>query len=90
MPLTYREDLVEEARQQANCVIDYEYRVLNGRMAIYRVLFPERCTLSLKLRRGKWIVDQLRAARNREPGAAVVQAVNAWLAAAENSFRPWR
>ncbi len=90
VPLTYREDLVEEARQQANCVIDYEYRVLNGRMAIYRVLFPERCTLSLKLRRGKWIVDQLRAARNREPGGAVVQAVNAWLAAAENSFRPWR
>ena len=51
-----------------------------GKIAIYRVLAPERCTLSLKLSRGRWVIDQLKCRSNQEPGAEVVEAVTQWLA----------
>lgn len=87
VPILYRAWLFDEARQQNNCVVDYAPDVIRGKIAIYRVLAPERCTLSLKLRRGHWVVDQLKGWGNREPGAEVVQAINQWL---ETSIRSAR
>ena len=79
VPILYRGQLLEEACEQNNCVFDYAPQVARGKIAIYRVLFPERCTLSLKLRQGHWTVDQLKGWRNREPGADVAQVVAQWL-----------
>lgn len=80
VPILYRAWLFDEARQQHNCVVEYAPDVVRGKIAIYRVLAPERCTLSLILRRGRWVVDQLKGWSNREPGPEVVQAVKQWIA----------
>jgi hypothetical protein len=60
-------------------VASYAARVRRGRVAIYRVLAPERCTLSLARHRGVWAIDQLERACNRPPSASTVAAVTEWL-----------
>jgi len=65
VPLTTRDQLQTEGRVQANCVASYFQRVKNGSLYIYRVLWPERCTLSIAKRRtGQWVIQELEAARN--------------------------
>jgi len=72
--------LIEEGRRQKNCAADYAKRIADGKMAIYRVLSPERCTLSLRVSRGKWVFDQLKAACNAAVSPATERAVAEWLA----------
>ena len=81
LPITSRQMLFEEGRHQHNCVGSYAGRVATGRMAIYRVLQPERATLSLAKRAGRWHIDQLKGACNRPVRPDTRQAVLAWLAA---------
>lgn len=80
VPILYRSGLLNEGHEQNNCVFDCAPDVARGKIAIYRVLAPERCTLSVKLRRGRWVVDQLKGWSNQEPGPEVVLAVREWLA----------
>jgi hypothetical protein len=84
LPITSREMLAEEGRCQHNCVGSYASRVAIGRMAIYRVLEPERATLSLAQRAGRWHIDQLKGPCNRPVGEHTRSAVRAWLAASLN------
>jgi hypothetical protein len=56
-------------------------------MAIYRVLQPERATLSLARRAGRWHIDQLKGACNRPVRPDTRQAVLAWLAAEDGDTR---
>ena len=79
VPITTPAMLAEEGRLQNNCAADYLTRAARGTLAFYRVLAPQRCTLSLRKRRGRWEVDQLKAACNAAPSAAAVQAVGRWL-----------
>jgi hypothetical protein len=81
VPLRRPEDLIAEGRQQRNCVASYIGRVAQGGIYIYRVLSPERATLSVvKLEDGCWHLDQLLGAGNRAVGAVTRQLVAAWLA----------
>ncbi len=80
VPILNRSGLLNEGHEQNNCVFDCAPDVARGKIAIYRVLAPERCTLSVKLRRGRWVVDQLKGWSNQEPGPEVVLAVREWLA----------
>jgi hypothetical protein len=83
-PITSRAMLLEEGRQQHSCVGSYAGRVAMGRMAIYRVLWPERATLSLTRRAGRWHVDQLKGPCNRPVQAGTRRAVLDWLTAEDD------
>lgn len=79
VPLLFRRLLIGEGRQQHNCVATLADRAARGTVAVYRVLAPERCTLSLVQRRGVRGIQQLKAACNREAEPATRRAVAEWL-----------
>lgn len=87
VPILTRAQLSEEGRRQQNCVADCAPQMARGRLAIYRVLSPERCTLSLKLRRDRWVIDQLKTASNKEPRIDTIGAVREWIAQCEPASR---
>jgi hypothetical protein len=79
-PLVSANDLILEGCQQHNCVGGYTQWVQDGRGYIYRVLAPERATLSIvKGPDGCWCIDQLKLAWNNPTQPATRQAVQAWL-----------
>ena len=82
VPLTTRLMLADEGCYQHNCVATYGKRAAAGRVAVYRVLAPERCTLSLVKRRGVWVIEQIKAACNKEVRTDTRAAIQAWLESA--------
>ena len=80
-PLTDAGQLLEEGRAQRNCVGGYGPRVAGGKVFIYRVLRPERATLSLRLGvEGEWEIQQLLRACNQPVSPMTLHAVQSWLA----------
>ena len=81
VPLTDASQLLEEGRQQRNCVGGYGERVAGGNVFIYRVLAPERATLSIQPSAdGGYEIQQLLLSCNRPVAPATEQAVRRWLA----------
>ena len=79
VPITDLAMLIEEGRIQHNCAASYCEAVADGRSFLYRVLAPERCTLEIAPRKGKWEAVQLLAACNRPPKEETKKAVAKWL-----------
>lgn len=79
VPIGTRAMLIEEGRFQRNCVADYAGAIAAGRMAVYRVMEPQRCTLSLVPTHGIWVIDQLKASCNRAARGTTMRAVMEWL-----------
>ena len=80
VPLTSQYQLRVEGRVQHNCVGGYLQRVRTRRLYIYKVLRPERATLSIiRDRKGKWNIGQLLLSHNRPASAWTVRAVHEWL-----------
>ena len=81
VPLTDPGQLVEEGRHQHNCVGGYAERVAAGKVFVYRVLLPERATLSIRpAADGGWEIVQLLRACNQAVSTATAVAVQLWLA----------
>jgi len=81
LPLTDAGQLLEEGRAQRNCVGGYGPRVVAGKVFVYRVLQPERATLSLRMGAdGGWKIEQLLRACNQPVSPATALAVQRWLA----------
>ena len=81
VPLTDGGQLLEEGRSQRNCVGGYGPRVVAGKVFVYRVLQPERATLSLApAANGEWEIDQLLRACNQPASPMTLHAVQTWLA----------
>ncbi|MFY9973498.1 MAG: PcfJ domain-containing protein [Chromatiaceae bacterium] len=79
LPLRAPRALVEEGRQQNNCVAGYAERVASGDTFIYRVLRPQRATLSIERMSGRWQVGELLCAHNQPVSAATRRCVEQWL-----------
>lgn len=80
IPLEVPDSLIEEANVQCNCVTDYATRIASGRLYLYRVLNPERATLSIKPNeQGSWQIGELLAAGNEPVSAETRQAVERWI-----------
>jgi hypothetical protein len=61
-------------------VASYAPRVREGRVFIYRVLQPERATLSLiRTDTGRWEIGELKASRNRPVSEQTQDLVEQWL-----------
>jgi hypothetical protein len=72
-------ELIQEGRRQNNCVADLLNEVVQGRRFIYRVDWPERCTLSVESSDGAWQMGQLKRACNQAPSPATCQYVTDWI-----------
>jgi hypothetical protein len=78
-PLRCIGDLDREGREVRNCVRSYRARALSGRVAIYRVLTPERATLSIVPGPRGWRVSELKARGNADPRPETKRVVQDWL-----------
>ena len=80
VPVVTEEELKEEGRNQGNCVASYAARVRRGGLYIYKVLAPQRATLSIMLGSdGCWHTHQLKRKGNRRVNSHTVGIVAHWL-----------
>lgn len=80
VPICTIEELIEEGRAQNNCVATYAQRVQSRHTFIYRVLRPERATLSIvRGDDGDWEIDELERCRNTDVADRTWEWVEAWL-----------
>ena len=83
LPLTSRELLEMEGREQNNCVAMHDLYVRRGGYYVYQVMVPERATLSIyRGRDGCWRRLELKVKNNKSAKAATEQAVDRWLSQA--------
>lgn len=86
VPLTTKDQLQAEGEAQHHCVGQYFELMKEGELFVYKVLKPERATLSLvRDRNGDWGIGQLRLSCNRTASAETVYAVHRWLTAGERA-----
>jgi len=79
VPLETPADILDEGRSMNHCVFSYVTDVARGSTYIYRVLAPERATLSLVKHGATWEVGQVSGQRNRQVAASTWAAVVDWL-----------
>lgn len=82
IPLRTETDLLREGREQRSCLGSYADRVRRRRAYVYRVLHPERATLSIVPLRGTWRIGELKRKFNRPVSKRTLAAARAWLASA--------
>ena len=79
-PILDANGLIEEGKQQSNCVRCYANRVRAGQTFIYRVLAPERATLSIVLGHGgQWVIEELKLRSNQACSHLNKKHVTDWL-----------
>jgi len=84
IPLRTILELSIEGNRQHNCVGGYANRVLSGKCYIYRILKPQRATLSIfKTASGEWEIGELLVACNNSVMEETRQAVSDWLSNAQ-------
>ena len=80
IPLVSAAELKQEGRNQRNCVATYVDKVLGGQTYIYKVLAPERATLSVVWASdGCWRRSELKSAGNHSVSVETINAVERWL-----------
>ena len=80
LPLKTPRELIAEGYAQHNCVGSYVDRVRSGNCCIYRVLEPERATLSIVKASGDdWMISELYTACNKPVNSDTRTAVKEWL-----------
>ena len=82
VPVTGLRELEEEGRLMRHCILSYAERVRAGRHYVYRVLGPERATLTLERRAGEqtWRLGEVNGPANTPVSEATREAIRAWLA----------
>lgn len=81
VPICSGGELLEEGRLQSNCIASYWERIaIRQHVFVYRVLAPERCTLSLTRVGTRWVQGELLRACNRPASEITRRLVAAWLA----------
>jgi hypothetical protein len=78
-PLRTVHDVHLEGKRMRHCVRTYVRHVLKGRVALYRVLQPQRATLSLVRKGRRWRLDQLSLFANAKPSWQCFAVVDRWL-----------
>jgi len=80
IPLTSKEELKAEGAQQQNCVGSYSRKVRSGGVCVYKVLSPERATLSIALGPdGFWRRSEIECAGNHPVSWLTKIKVDQWL-----------
>ena len=79
VPLVTPGDILDEGRTMHHCVFSYVPAVAQGSTYIYRVLEPERATLSVVKQADRWQLGQLSGPGNAPVGPDTRAAVAGWL-----------
>jgi hypothetical protein len=80
-PLRTVRDVHQEGERMRHCVRTYLPHALQRRVALYRVLRPQRATLSLVPRGRRWHLDELWLCANATPSWECFASVKQWLRA---------
>lgn len=78
-PLTSWLELLEEGLSMLHCVGSYDTFVALGEAFIYRMMQPERLTISLEYRNNRWVVGEVRGSRNANPSPGALDIVRRWV-----------
>ena len=80
-PVTSAAQLVDEGEAQGNCVASYASKVRDGNIFIYRILSPERSTLSIVRSSpfSSWKIGELEGRHNTDASPETEEFVQAWL-----------
>lgn len=73
------QDMIDEADEQNNCLVTHIPNAAMGRLVFYRVLAPERATLSLRRRAGKWEIAELEGPGNEPVFPETEDYIRRWL-----------
>ena len=91
-PVVNRRELYEEGFDQTNCIYSYDADILAGKRYVYRVLEPERATLSLRKvrggwgkRRAEWVIEEIKTRANAQPSPETIVAAREWFGSAAGS-----
>lgn len=79
MPLASAAEILAEGREMHHCVASYIRPVAAGQVYVYRVLAPERATLSLRSGRDGWQLEQIKGLANAPVEHETVLQVRGWL-----------
>jgi len=79
VPLTSAKQMQEESNEQHHCVWSYADRVKGGNFYVYKILAPERATLSICRGPWGWQIAELKADHNRSVSSITVGVVERWL-----------
>ena len=73
------EEVYEEGCTQCNCLFSKLPELVDGRLFAYRIIKPERATLTIRKRKGKWIIDALETAMNKPVSNKTREYVQNWI-----------
>lgn len=80
IPLQSTNSIIEEGDEMENCVMRYIPKILAYQnYYIYRVVKPERCTLSIRKFKGYWKLDQIKTFSNRRVSNSTLKKIGPWL-----------
>jgi len=80
-------ELAAESAYMNHCVASYAKAAINKKYYLYRVLSPERATLSLTRKKGKWLIDQLKCKNDRDASITTFEHVNQWLGSQSKTIK---
>ncbi len=78
-PIETPDALICEAYEQNNCVMSLATEIAAGRLFLYRVVRPERATLSIAPNGNTWMIQECRGANNANVTPTCIAAVHEWL-----------
>ena len=80
IPITNSHELQDEGQDQCHCVASYKSFIVRGEIYIYKVLKPERTTLSVKISaNGTCKIDQIRLSHNKIPATKTIKVIDTWI-----------
>ena len=80
IPILNSHDLTREGREMNHCVSSYSRRIaLRKDVFVYKVIAPERCTLSIQKSRTRWRISELKRSCNRQVSRSTISMVKCWL-----------
>jgi len=77
--LRHSQDVADEAMEQSNCVWELLPKLASGQLFLYRVLEPERATLSIRRKNGKWCLNEIEGPKNEPVKEETIAQVVQWL-----------
>lgn len=78
-PLRSWLELLEEGASMRHCVGSYDVPVALGEVFIYRMVHPERLTISLECHNKTWVLGEVRGVCNSSPSEGALDWIRRWV-----------
>jgi hypothetical protein len=78
VPILNYKDLYLEGKGMKHCIVSYHDRLVEGEYLVFKVLEPERATLGLTKKNGKFSIDEIRLKCNKAPSEETKETVYWW------------